>query len=135
MVKMHCTVCLGKFTAQRRSAKYCSEACKQRAKYKRDLGLDECDLVEDIGAICQKLEEFEKKYFSGEAYPDAVVATDTALSVWKHKIDKLQAKIFVIEQELDSYWYRCTECGQRAFGRVKTCDFCKGTKFERLHKA
>lgn len=137
--KFYCAICGQKSKAQRSSAKYCSESCKQRAKYQRaDIDAREpvmSDLEYKLVETWLGLDDWIKSYLHERTNPELLASRNmlTQLSTIRHKLDEIEAKIGVIESDLDNSWYQCLECGQKVFARHDACDFCTSKDFKRIN--
>lgn len=132
MVKIYCETCSKPFTAQRSSAKYCCESCKQKAKYARSNDYDVKEIKQTMTAIENSLHEAYRTYFDDNRNPDDLIAVVDHLQWMTDVINKMSAKIAVIELERQSTWYQCKSCGQKSFGLPDKCDFCNESDFDRI---
>lgn len=132
MIYQHCAVCHLQFAAQRTSAKYCSEACKQKAKYRRDHQFPESDLDEMMDNGGSALYELEKFVKNEKIDDEQKLRVMKELESYQFMINKMIAQISVIEIEQQNTWYQCTSCGQKTFGKVEKCDFCHESDFKRI---
>lgn len=130
MIKLYCHVCSKQFTAQRSSGKYCSEACKQQAKYSRQNDFTINNLTEKMNSLSYELDKLYKTYFDDQHNPDDLINQSFVITQFQHTLSKMEAKIMTIEIDLDNRWYECLNCGQKTFGRVKSCDFCAHERFK-----
>ncbi len=130
---VHCDVCHKKFSAQRSTAKYCSEPCKQSAKYRRDCGFtDVSDTYHHILEIYGKLRELEAIVSDKEKGYNTALTTDFWIGNLRDTLTKIDMNVGVKINELDNIWYVCDYCGQRHFGRTDKCEFCGKSEWKRL---
>lgn len=130
MATLYCETCGIQFEAERSSAKYCKERCKQRAKRNRKAGLPDSQMLKDFWDTAKQLTLLKDKYIKPSKSPNMQVQIQGALDSIRHTIDHIQADLSVIEIEQQNTWYQCLNCGQGSFGRVEICDFCKESKFK-----
>lgn len=132
MVKKYCEVCTLEFTAQRSSAKYCSERCKQSAKYMRQTGDVVDNLTDDMLSILLSVHRLHANYFDDKHNPDVILAQMDTIQNIRHMLSKMEAQIAVIEIERQNTWYQCENCGQKSFGLPEKCDYCSEIHFKRI---
>lgn len=132
MISVFCDVCHTKFSAQRNSARFCSEGCKQKAKYRRDRDFPESDLSELIDNVHGALYELEKFINDDNVDNEAKLSINDMLQNYHFVINKMEAIVGVIEMEAQNTWYQCKNCGQKTFGRVEKCEFCSQSDFKRI---
>lgn len=128
-VQSYCANCGVRFTSERKSAKYHSESCKQIAKRIRKEAGAPSQMLDDFETVSGDLIGHALKYINIDHSPDMQLSLFSTLENMRDTIDKIEAELYTIETEQQNRWYQCTNCGQRAFGKVDKCDFCKSEKF------
>lgn len=130
MMKFYCEVCSNRYTAQRSTSKYCSNACRQKAKYRRTHDFPESDLSElddNVEIALYNLEKFINDDKKSDEHKLTILAS---IENYQFVLNKIQAILGTLEMRLDEYWYECLNCGQKAFGRTEKCDFCNQSDFK-----
>lgn len=123
--KMYCKCCGKQFFAQRSTAKYCSGTCRARMSREKTN-----DFERDFYSAYRAIAIIRQEYFNDRHNPDWQVSALDTIGDIQHELNKMIAIIGTIESEQANTWYQCTNCGQRTFGKVDTCDFCGKSDFK-----
>ena len=130
--KAECTVCHKIYYARRVTSKYCSERCKQSAKYRRTNNVPVADVHYMLLKAENSLEALHKFMNDETMGTDAKIRINSVVDNLRHVIDKTTAKGIVIESQRFDRWFECRNCGQKVFGRVEKCDFCAESDFKTI---
>jgi len=119
----------------RSTAKFCQNGhCRQR--YNRDIKNDvdnkhSLDMMQANNLLSNVLGEL----FDNKHDPDMQASMLEYVESINYICNRMYAYIGTVQAEQANTWYQCQDCGQRTFGKVDNCDFCKSSNFKPItHK-